>query len=55
MRIMCSNKECASRNRPKSMIFEEKDLLKIGDSYKCQQCRGMEFILLIDDGDNNEN
>ena len=58
MKIMCSDKECSSRNRPKPMVFEEKDLLKIGEwlnGSKCfvlQQFRGGDCI---DSDFNSEN
>jgi hypothetical protein len=46
MKILCSNERCSTRDRVEKMLLNEKDLLLIGDSYKCPYCRGYNFILI---------
>lgn len=45
MRILCGNMDCPSREGKVIKQLNEKDLLLIGDSFKCYYCRGYKFIL----------
>lgn len=49
MKILCSDENCSTRNRPEAKTLNQNDLLIIGNTYRCPYCRNGTFLLVKED------
>jgi len=48
IKVLCDDEDCSTREGRIPQLLRLKDLLLIGEGYKCPYCRGYVFMLIKD-------